>query len=216
LPAAPSASSSTPSDKSSQLDFSDKAFAVLGGRGAALRRGQEKNRPDAFAPGRVVFSLRLAHATRTLCLVPDRGVLVVLDPRNIEGGSPQAEPGWPADMPPGSEKFYVLFPVADVEALEAPYHTIETIDDMGGGKLTMRSRWCNIYYTLDYGLAPVSAQQSTLLEIKHRQALDGGLITSRLGGAYLEDLKLQFSYFTGTGWSKPPTMTKIWEESPRQ
>lgn len=140
----------------------------------------------------------------------NRGVLVALDPRRMRGGSPQTPAARSPDLTPGTEKFYVLFPVADVEEMEPPSRTIDVVAVMEDGILTTRSRLAPIYYNLDFSLRVRTVQNSSIFEIKHKAAREAGGIDSVLGVDYLEALKPEFRYWTGKGWSAEPTGTAAW------
>jgi hypothetical protein len=57
-----------------------------------------------------------------------KGVLVVLDPESIKGGSPQmSETFRQRGLEPGSEEFYILFPYHEIDFLLGPLASIDTM-----------------------------------------------------------------------------------------
>jgi hypothetical protein len=131
-----------------------------------------------------------------------KACLIVLDPRNMHGGSPQTEDEFKCpDFPKGTEEYYLLFPRTDVDLIESfPREAMDRIDLPENRVIRVMPRISRMYFELDYSLAVLRAKSTYDFEIKHEKLLREGKIQSRLDGAYFETLKNGVLYWDGRAW----------------
>ena len=153
----------------------------------------------------------------------DKACLVVLDPRHFEGTSPQegVSRGYRfLDLPPGKEKYYLLFPQSILCALFETRNFVREIhllenekklevivqeyaDVIAGGKDYL------LHYVLDYQMRVLECipQDYYLSKLKELKTLK---IISDVTREDIDRYKNQVLYWDGRRWTGKPAMNEFW------
>jgi hypothetical protein len=106
-----------------------------------------------------------------------KGCLVVFNPRNISGGSPQTKPEFTCrDLKPGTEEYYLLFPRTDVDLELSPVEALTRISAENPNILSLETATSGIYFILDFKLALEDVTLSHKFMQKHHEALLAGKV----------------------------------------
>jgi hypothetical protein len=144
----------------------------------------------------------------------ENGCLAVFDPTFIKGGSPQQSENFRcADLEPGTEKYYILFPRTDVDLLKYPAEGLASIDILENKRLSVRMYATVIYYEFDFNLKLMDVKSSHTFEQMHKEAVLKGEIKSVLNNEYWENLKRGVRWWDGEKWTDQPTMNLRWKDS---
>jgi len=137
-----------------------------------------------------------------------RGFLAILDINNLRGCSPQTDEFRCADLPAGSELFYVLFPRTVVDRLEfAPRESIAFIEERkDGGVMAIPLSSCLIF-EFDASIRVESVSISDSFREKYRKLQEEGRIPPGLLNeqAMAESLAKGIMYYDGARWSAART-----------
>lgn len=136
-----------------------------------------------------------------------KGCLIVFDPRDISGCSPQAKAEFTCrGVGPGTEKYYLLFPRTDVDLASYPVEAVGRINAETPNILSLETVISGIYFILDFNLSVEDVTLSHGFMIKHSEALAAGRVDSSLENPrYKEDLIKGVLYYDGRGWRTTPT-----------
>jgi len=142
-----------------------------------------------------------------------KGCVVVFDPRNIYGGSPQKDPNYKCnELEPGSEKYYILIPRTDVEKGELIVGCCWQVTALKSGYISVTLTYNNIFFEFNNDFELQNIQLSHSFELLHRRAAKEGKITSTLNDQYIKDLSYLL-YYDGTGWTSTPSMANEWVDN---
>ncbi len=134
-----------------------------------------------------------------------KGCLIVFDPNDLRGFSPQVNEEFRcADMNPGSEKYYLLFPRTDVDILAHPVESVGRMDIFSNQNISIAMTISTIIYFLDHNLIIQSVIFSHGFMQLHREAVLAGKINSVLDDNYKTNLMKGIQYFDGQGWTSKP------------
>jgi hypothetical protein len=144
-----------------------------------------------------------------------QGCLVVLDLDDVRGGSPQTGSYRAADLSPGTEMYYLLFPRTVVDKLEAPREIFANIDAPAAGLILAVSEYTVLSYRLNSRLIVEDVTISDAYREKYaRYQSTGKIPPGRLDETALRDeLMKGVKYFDGEGWTATPTPNRIWIDS---
>jgi hypothetical protein len=136
-----------------------------------------------------------------------KGCLIVFDPRDISGGSPQVKAEFTCrGLKPGTEEYYLLFPRTDVDLELGPVEAVAMIDVQSPNLLALMMAVSGIYFILDFDLAVEDVTLSHGFMKMHHEALLAGRVHSDLNDPrYKEDLMNGILYYDGVGWTTKPT-----------
>jgi len=120
------------------------------------------------------------------------GVVIVLDPADMRGCSPQSEERfrW-KDVEPGSELHYIRLPRPDAE-LAVEYFPLESVvraQASSSGTLSFWGGRSGLEFVFDLSMKPVEVRGSHSFQVLHENARRSGKITSVPDTAYFEDLR---------------------------
>ena len=141
-----------------------------------------------------------------------KGCLVVFDPTEIKGGSPQSGYYKCKELEPGSEKYYILFPRTDVDIDKYPVESGITIDVLKNHRLSVLTSISRILYELNYKLELQDVRFSHKFEQMHKEARLKGEIKSELNEEYRSNLVEGLLYYDGKNWVSKPAMSNPWKE----
>ena len=136
------------------------------------------------------------------------GCIMVFDPNDIWGASPQSGEYLCQDLKPGSEKYYILIPPTDVENCIRLRNTIDAIDILNNQIISVKSGIGQIYYELNFDLELVNVNYSDDFEKMHKKYLSENKITSKLDKDYKAHLMKRLLYYDGQKWVSHPTAAK--------
>jgi len=133
--------------------------------------------------------------------------MIVLDPRDISGGSPQKKAEFTCrGVKPGTEEYYLLFPRTDVDLESYPVETVGKIGMENPNILSLETAISGIYFILGFNLEVEDITLSHGFMIKHREALLAGKVHSDLNDPrYKEPLIKGVLYYDGQDWTTKPT-----------
>jgi hypothetical protein len=136
-----------------------------------------------------------------------KGCLIVFDPQNIAGGSPQTKPEFICrDLKPGTQKYYLLFPRTDVDLELGPVEAIAKLYAESPNILSLETSVSGIYFILDFNLTVKDVTLSHSFMQKHHEARRAGKIQSNLDDpAYKKALMKSALYYDGREWTTSPT-----------
>jgi hypothetical protein len=136
-----------------------------------------------------------------------KGCLIVFDPRNISGGSPQAKAEFTCrGLKPGTEEYYLIFPRTDVDLELGPVEAVAEISAENPNILSLETAVSGICFILDFNLAVEDVTLSHGFMQKHHEALRAGRVRSDLNDPrYKEELINDVLYYDGRGWTTKPT-----------
>jgi len=142
------------------------------------------------------------------------GCIMVFDPNDIWGASPQSGEYLCQDLKPGSEKYYILIPPTDVENCTRLRNTIDVIDILNNQIISVKSEVGQIYYELNFDLELVNVNYSDDFEKMHKKYLSENKITSKLDKDYKAHLMQGLLYYDGQKWVSHPTSVKLTSPTP--
>lgn len=141
-----------------------------------------------------------------------KGCLVVFNPTEIKGASPQSGYYKCKELEPGSEKCYILFPRTDVEIDKYPVEAIIKIDVLKNNRLSVTTQLSRIIYEFNYKLELQDVRFSHTFEQMHKEARLEGEIKSELNEEYRRNLEKGLLYYDGENWGSKPLMSNSWKE----
>jgi len=137
------------------------------------------------------------------------GCIMVFDPTDIWGASPQSGEYLCQDLRQGSEKYYVLIPPTDVENCLSLRNTICAVEIFNNQIISAKSVVGQIYYELNFDLELVNVNFSDEFEKMHRKYLSENKITSKLDKDYKARLMQGLLYYDGQNWVSHHTAVKL-------
>jgi hypothetical protein len=136
------------------------------------------------------------------------GCIIVFDPNDIWGASPQSGEYLCQDLKPGSEKYYILIPPTDVEKFISLRNKIDVIEILNNQNISAKSGAGQIYYEFNFDLELVNLNFSDEYEIMHRKLFSENKITSELNQKYKKHLMQGLLYYDGQNWISHPTAVR--------
>jgi len=140
--------------------------------------------------------------------------IMVFDPTDIWGASPQSGEYLCQELKPGSEKYYMLIPPTDVENCICLRNKIDVIDILNNQIISVKSGIGQIFYEFNFDLKLVNVNFSDEYEIMHRKYLSENKITSELNQEYKKHLMQGLLYYDGQNWVSNPTAVKPTSPTP--
>ncbi len=134
------------------------------------------------------------------------GCLIIFDPKNISGGSPQTDDFVCEGIGPGSMLYYVRTPYVDVsEAQHNPVEGLRTLEITKNGWIEATAN-NGLIYDFDFGLDCVQASWGNSFIMAHYELSRSGAVTSTLeGDSYRQMLLKGILYWTGSAWTPEPS-----------
>jgi len=143
----------------------------------------------------------------------NQGCLVVLDPRRIEGSSPQIKGTryYPEGKSPGTEKYYLLIPKNEVGNLLGLYDTIPAINIYSNNRFQINTHLSRVFYEFDYQLRAAYIHTGDEFDLKFDQLVKEGKINLPKDTVKNNISRTKFLYWDGKEWTSEPTMTSYWK-----
>ncbi len=142
------------------------------------------------------------------------GCLMVFDPTDIWGASPQSGEYLCQELKPGSEKYYVLIPPTDVENCISLRNMINVVEILNNQIISAKSQGGEIYYELNFNLELINVNYSDPFERMHMKYLNENKITSELNKDYKKRLMQGLLYYDGLKWVSHPTAIRPTSPTP--
>ncbi len=147
----------------------------------------------------------------------DQGCLVVFDPAEVGGGSPQKVKKYIcSELAPGTEKEYILFPRTDADIKEAVNEAVDEIAILKDNQILVRAQISRLFFDFDYGLNLQEVRSSHNFEELHRKLYEEGKIKSVLDEAYFKRLGHSLLYWDGRDWTTTPSLSNPWTSRSRR
>jgi hypothetical protein len=147
-----------------------------------------------------------------------QGCLVVLDLDGVRGASPQSGSFRAAGLPPGSEKYYLLFPRTVGDRLESQREIFTNVDVLAQRLIMAVSEYTTLSFQLNSEpkLEDVTISDTCRQKYARYQSL-GKIPPGRLDEIGLRnELMKGVKCFDGAGWTTTPTPNRIWIESSKE
>ncbi len=134
----------------------------------------------------------------------DQPYLLVLDPADVRGCSPQG-PDYAFDgLGPGSQKFYILLPKPRINGAPMPGGSIEAIRILPDRHIQAVLVFSNTLFSFDFDLKPISVALSSRFKEEYFAAFERGVTSVPLDAAKIErGLTSGILYYDGK--------TRIWK-----
>jgi hypothetical protein len=143
----------------------------------------------------------------------DKACLVVFDPSNMQGSSPQKMPYYTCkELAQGTEKYYVLFPGTDLCEAYDHIESLTTIMVLDNQRLSVMNHRCFLFFELDFNMKIQDVRTSDDFEVLHKNAVSEGKITSELNQEYLDNIGRGLQYYDGENWVSDPTINRNWQK----
>jgi len=142
------------------------------------------------------------------------GCIMVFDPTDIWGASPQSGEYLCQELKPGSEKYYMLIPPTDVENCICLRNKIDVIDILNNQIISVKSGIGQIFYEFNFDLELININFSDDYEIMHNKYLSENKITSKLDKDFKANLMKGLLYYDGQKWVSHPTAVKPTSPAP--
>ena len=140
-----------------------------------------------------------------------KGCLVVFDPKNMHGGSPQSDAIFSSEeLVPGTEKYYILFPRTDFDDATETQEAIASIDILSNETISLVALNTQIIFELGFESKLVRIRISHMFQNLYRQAKQDGKVNGEINDIYRLNLRDGLLYFDGQNWTSTPTMTSYW------
>jgi len=133
------------------------------------------------------------------------GCLIVFDPRDFGGRSPQSGEFAFEDLKPGTELFYVVTPPTDVsEALGPLYSDLRKLHITENRRIRATSS-LGLIFEFDFGLKPLQVTWEDSYRTRHEALTAEGKISSVLGDAYRPTVLDGIRWWNGSELVAEPT-----------
>ncbi|MBN1939266.1 MAG: hypothetical protein JW843_06760 [Candidatus Aminicenantes bacterium] len=130
-----------------------------------------------------------------------KGCLIVLDPSEMNGASPQFDPTYKLNgIQPGNEEFYLLFPRSEIDSFLSDIPSISALESLNDG-FYLHSDPAQIVYTLNLRMDVVAVAASNPYESLYNRLRAEGQIHAPFDRNRVEDaLKKGILYWNGKEW----------------
>ena len=134
-----------------------------------------------------------------------KGCVIVLEPDNIKGGSPQTDDYRCSQLSMGAEKFYVLLPRTEVDKHESEIGSINSIDILKNQKLSVSMRFSFLYFEFNQDFSLHTINMSHIFKRKYDAIFNMQSTMSWLQDKVRYELRDKILYFDGKEWVDHPT-----------
>ena len=143
----------------------------------------------------------------------DRPCLVVLDSDSMRGISPSRPPLECRDLAKGSEKYYLLFRLTELDRLYEPKVALCKIDLLSSGRIQVRTTFSYVFYELDFELQSQEVVLSDTYKKRYQNAArEGklGLLDEQKMELIRKELAGGIEYYNGASWGPHHAMSNRW------
>ncbi len=141
-----------------------------------------------------------------------KGCVIVFDPFNIEGGSPQKEPYYSSkELKTGTEKFYLLFPRTEADLLKSVAESAAVIHILGNDLFKIRVGVSSIYFYINHQFEPTNIVLGHGFEKLHLEYFREGKVDNiEDNQVFIQNLLNNILYWNGKEWINKPSMSHSW------
>lgn len=141
-----------------------------------------------------------------------KGCVIVFDPFNIEGGSPQKEPYYVSkELKTGTEKFYLLFPRTEADLLKSVAESAVVIQLLGNDLFKVRAGESSIYFYINHQFEPTNIVLGHGFEKLHQEYLREGKVDEiEDKQAFIQNLLNNILYWNSKEWINKASMSNSW------
>jgi hypothetical protein len=137
-----------------------------------------------------------------------KACLVVFDPENISGSSPQVDQEYYCEeLGMGSHLEYILLPRTDYDMQKAVAECALQIKNLSAKSFSVKTQTSLIDFKFSYDLTIYDIVLGDDFEQAHKEAKAQGLIDSIVDEDYKQDLKEKILYWNEVGWGTKPKLT---------
>jgi len=144
----------------------------------------------------------------------DRPCLVILDIDSMSGFSPSKPSMECHDLGRGSEKYYLLFPLTELDKQFEPKTALCKIDILSNRRVQVRTTFSYVMYELNYLLKPASVTLSDTFIKRYQNGAREGKLKASLDERARELMRKELAdgieYYDGKSWSRRHAMSNIW------
>ncbi|UCE41421.1 MAG: hypothetical protein JSV17_00050 [Candidatus Aminicenantes bacterium] len=138
-----------------------------------------------------------------------KGCIVVLDPKNISGGSPQAGEYACTEFSKGTEKYYVLLPRTEVDKKESEIGAVNSIDIQKNRTFLVSMRICHLYFEFNRDFSLQTINISHNFKRKYEAIFNAQQTTPWLQDKMRKELRDKILYSDGKQWVGHPANISI-------
>lgn len=141
-----------------------------------------------------------------------KGCVIVFDPFNMEGGSPQKEPYFSSrELKTGTEKFYLLLPRTEADLLKSVTESAAVIHLLGNDLFKIRLDQSSIYFYINHQFEPTNVVLGHRFEKLYLEYFREGKVDEiEDKQAYIQNLLNNALYWNGKGWVNKASMSNSW------
>lgn len=144
----------------------------------------------------------------------DRPCLVVLDFDSMKGISPTKPEMECPGLEKGSEKYYLLFALTELDKLFMPRIALGKIDILSNRRIQVRTTSSDVIYELNFLLNPEDVTLSDDFARRYRDAYREGKLRAPLDDKNKEliqiKLRNEIDYYDGINWTRGGAMSNKW------
>ncbi len=137
-------------------------------------------------------------------------IIVVFDPEDISGSSPNSGEYASPSLAPGSEKYYIRLPFSEPARALHPIEGTGYIVRRADGSWAFFTEPTGLEYRFDENFRIQEVRTSHNYERLFREAKRAGYITGSPDEAHMEKLKQGVRYYNGEKWTAEPAMRNEW------
>lgn len=141
-----------------------------------------------------------------------KACVIVFDPFNMDGGSPQKEPYYSSrELKTGTEKFYLLLPRTEADLLKSVTESAAVIHLLGNDLFEIRVGVSSIYFYINHQFEPTNIVLGHGYEILHSEYVRKGEVDEiQDKEAFIQNLLNNVLYWNGKGWVNKASMSNSW------
>jgi hypothetical protein len=132
------------------------------------------------------------------------GCLIVFDPREIRGRSPQSGDFACDGLEPGSELFYITVPRTDLAQAAGSYLDDLVLLDISESGIIRATSGFGLIYGFDFDLRALPLTVGHGFRTRHEELAAEGKLSSVLGPDYERAVLEAIRWWTGSAWSAEP------------
>lgn len=137
--------------------------------------------------------------------------MMVLNPFNLHGGSPQKSASYASnEVGPGSQFYYMLFPRSDVSKVLSILEGTKRLRIISNPGFYVTMKYSELMFELDFDLNLIRVIPGTRFQLNHKILKSEGKIYSILNDEYINNLAQKLLYFNGVEWVSNSAMSNPW------
>lgn len=140
-----------------------------------------------------------------------KGCLIIFDPSNIRGGSPQNNSRQICKgLEKGTEKYYLTFPRTDFDMIKTEMEAIGLIDILKNKELSLEAATSRIIFKLDTSIKLSSIILGNAFKTMYSASYRKGELNGVLDQQHIKHVLKNILYYNGKNWVSDPSMSNPW------